>query len=321
MHKRKWAVVSSVVLLILAGFSVLWLGKMRETLFFNPSPDPSRQDAAAGPSAPPPRAPDAKEGRDEPRSSLPGAAGPGGAGLSATRPDALREEGVIPPAPPLPDVPLESSQKERREAFELKESVDHIVTKEEPFEVGGRRMTIEGMQKGLDEALEPKPVLPTILEREIGPSIRKPVVPKVLPRTATSYYGVRVIRPTENIWNIHYAILKEYMKRRGIELAAFSDEPTPEGKSSGVGRLLKFIENAVLVYNLAGDRFENDLNAIRPHSIVVFFKISHLFEALDRLEPDDLRWLRYVDNSLRLDKPDAQRQQILDKRTLQEPEH
>ena len=87
------------------------------------------------------------------------------------------------------------------------------------------------------------------------------------------------------------------------------------GQSSGIGRLLKFIEGVVYVYNLNQNRLERDLNLIHPNEIIVFFKISDLFEALDRLQPNDFQNLRYVSNSLRLEHS-GQCTDLLDRRAL-----
>lgn len=224
----------------------------------------------------------------------------------------------LPPAPPLPAVPPQYNQKQRREAFQLKESVDHIVLKDEPFEVNGKKITIaeiEGRVKGKAEQVE---LLPAIRESDVGGVIRKPVAGiSAPPAQAPSYYGVRVVRPGENIWNIHYAIVREYFARRHVSLPMIADEPAPDGRSSGIGRLLKFIEGVVYVYNIQQNRLESDLNVVHPYGILIFFKISDLFAALDQLKPADLPRLRYVNNSLQVQGP-AETRDLLDRRALLE---
>jgi hypothetical protein len=131
------------------------------------------------------------------------------------------------------------------------------------------------------------------------------------------YYGVRHVRPAENVWSIHHAMIREYFARRGIILPKDADMPAPDGRSSGIGKLLKFIEGAVYVYNLDQRRFEKDLGSLQPYSIVVFFKISDFFAALDGLQPRDLASIRYVSNSLRLER-NRETRDLLDRRALLE---
>lgn len=231
---------------------------------------------------------------------------------------AAEKSAQLAPPPPLPQLSAESTQLERKEAFGLKNSVDFIVRKDEPFEASGKKWTIEEIQQQLHPEDKQEEVLHPIQEVNVGPSIRKPIA-AVQPSGAQSpgYYAVRVVIPGENLWNIHFAIIQEYLARRQVFLAARSDEPSSDGTSSGIGRLLKFIEGVVFVYNLQQNRNEKDPNLIHPHEIVVFFKISDLFAALDQLQPEDLQRLRYVSNYLKLERP-GHSTELLDRRFLRE---
>jgi hypothetical protein len=122
------------------------------------------------------------------------------------------------------------------------------------------------------------------------------------------YFGVRIVRPGENIWNIHYEIFREYFKHRDIDLPAQADEPLPDGSSSGVGRLLKFTENVVYVYNVEENRLESNIDLIHPDNLIVFFKASDLFDALDRIGKEDIQWLRYIARRLKLNRPEVQKE-------------
>lgn len=222
----------------------------------------------------------------------------------------------IPPSPPLPKVSAKSTQPERKEAFGLKNSVDFIVRNDEPFEVAGEKLTIDELQHRLRPDSNREHVMRPISEVDVGSSIRKPIAAgKSDDAKSSSYYAVRVVKPGENLWNIHFAIIQEYLSRRHIILAAKSDEPEPDGQSSGIGRLLKFIEGVVFVYNVHQNRIETDLNLIHPYEIVVFFKISDLFAALDQLQPEDLQRLRFVSNYLQVQRPGSTAD-LLDRRTL-----
>jgi hypothetical protein len=110
----------------------------------------------------------------------------------------------------------------------------------------------------------------------------------------STYYGVRLVRPGENLWNIHYAVIQEYFARRNLILAPTADERGPNGRSSGVARLLKFIERVVFVYDLDARRLASNINLLRPYHLLVFFKISDLFAALDQLQPQDINRMHFL---------------------------
>lgn len=238
----------------------------------------------------------------------------------------------LPPPPPLPSVSVESSEQQRKEIFHLDRSVDHIVTAKEPFTVGEETTTIQGVKQRLEQqrqedsassqgvdhmvaatesfkAGEETTTIQEIKQRleQQQPGGRTiPVAPKPgetaapylrqpIPKPEKPvYYGIRLVRPGENLWNIHYEILRDYFARRDVELVRTADEPEASGRSSGVGRLLKFLEGVVYVYDFKNNRLVRDVNVIQPDSIIVFFKISDLFSVLDDLRPSDLRSLRLI---------------------------
>ncbi len=225
----------------------------------------------------------------------------------------------LPPSPPLPEVPARLDQKQRRQAFQLNKSVDHIVLKDEPFQVDGQKLTIGSILKHLNgktgKAGQSAP-LPGIEEHDLTADTDNSRTPEQAQSTQKlAYYGVRVVRPGENLWNIDYAIIREYFARRQILLPAVADEPAPDGRSSGIGRLLKFIQGVVYIYNVKEHRLETNPNLIHPSAIVVFFKISDLFAALNQLQPGDLQMLHYVRDSLRLKGP-GESKELLNQQVL-----
>ena len=202
----------------------------------------------------------------------------------ATAPPAVSEPApvqsgeALPPSPPLPQIPPETGQKERQAAFGLFKSIDYIVLRDEPFEVAGRQWTVRQMQSDLMGLKDFQSLVPLIQEKEIGSSIRKPVHPSPSRASHLVYYGIRIVRPHESLWNIHYGILREYLGRRQIDIPADADRPLSDGRSSGVGRVLKFFEGIVSLYDLNDVRAEQDLNQIRPPLHDRFFQdIGTLF--------------------------------------------
>lgn len=111
-------------------------------------------------------------------------------------------------------------------------------------------------------------------------------------------FGVYVVRPGDNIWNIHFRFLREYFKTRNIRLAPGADEPVAPGASSGVGKILKFSETMVHIYNLRERRLGKDLNLIHPRSKIVVFNLSEAFDLLGRIDAENIRRLRFDGGTL-----------------------
>ena len=106
-------------------------------------------------------------------------------------------------------------------------------------------------------------------------------------------YGVYVVKPGDNIWNIHFQFLRDYFTHKGVNLSPASDEPDAGGKSSGVGRLLKFSETMVHIYNLREKKIDTDLNLIQPLSKIVVFNLARVFAMLDSINLNEVGRIRF----------------------------
>jgi len=111
-------------------------------------------------------------------------------------------------------------------------------------------------------------------------------------------YGIYVVQRGDNIWDVHFAFLTEYFTGRGIALSRTADEPDSGGKSSGVGKILKFSENMVYIYNTRDRRLEMDINMIHPLSKIVVFNMGQVFELLDRLTYRDIEEIEFDGENL-----------------------
>jgi len=111
-------------------------------------------------------------------------------------------------------------------------------------------------------------------------------------------YGIHVVLPGDNIWNIHFQFLKDYFDHRGIALSPLADEPDRRGVSSGVGKLLKFSENMVYIYNLRERKVDADLSLIHPLSKVVVFKMKQVFRLLDGIDYDRVNRIQFDGETL-----------------------
>jgi hypothetical protein len=97
-------------------------------------------------------------------------------------------------------------------------------------------------------------------------------------------YGIYVVQPTDNIWNVHFRFLKDYFQQRGVRLSSAADEPRRSGSSSGVGKILKFSETMVHIYNLRDKKLDVDLNLIHPLTKIVIFDMGQVFSLLDQID-------------------------------------
>jgi len=107
---------------------------------------------------------------------------------------------------------------------------------------------------------------------------RRPI-PARPAKKPVSYYGVYVVRPGDNLWNIHFAFLREYFGSRGIPIPSDADEPHGS-KSSGIGRMLKYAETMVHIFNLKTRTLSTNLNLLEPKEKIVIFNLSALNKAL-----------------------------------------
>ncbi|OQX23682.1 MAG: hypothetical protein BWK80_24680 [Desulfobacteraceae bacterium IS3] len=105
-------------------------------------------------------------------------------------------------------------------------------------------------------------------------------------------YGIYVVRHGDNVWNIHFEFLKEYFKNKGVSLAAFADEPRGR-RSSGIGKILKFSEDMVYIYNLREHKLDLDLNTIHPLSKIVVFNLRRAFSLLNQLDYNTVNRIRF----------------------------
>ena len=147
-----------------------------------------------------------------------------------------------------------------------------------------------------------KRYLPGDLSPETHLDIYPPQSPK--PYETSTYLGIRVVQPGTNIWEIHFDLLKEYFQHKGITLSPHADEPKKSGESSGVGKILKFSEQLVNIYNLKSQTFENNLNVLQPLSVIVIYNMSEIFGVLDDIDYSVIERIEFDGESLLI--PSAQ---------------
>ena len=167
------------------------------------------------------------------------------------------------------DEALTALMEERKAPFGIEKSIDMIVRPDESIKVG--KETVR-MQKILDEVrLKQGEILETDLVAETKPKEQ-------------DAFGIHVVQPGENIWDIHFNLLSDYYDHKGIHLSPIADEPDRLGYSSGVGKILKFSENLVHIYNLRTRALDTDLHLIYPLSKIVVYNMDRVFALLDRID-------------------------------------
>jgi len=147
---------------------------------------------------------------------------------------------------------------------------------------------------------EDKKRIQSVFKSDMSPDTRydfyQPVNPK--PGDTESFLGIRVVHPGTNIWDIHFDLLKEYFGYQGVTVSPHADEPQKSGKSSGVGKVLKFSEKLVNIYNLEKQAFEEDLNVIYPKTIIVIYNMTQIFGILDDIDYSIIDHIEFDGESL-----------------------
>ena len=211
----------------------------------------------------------------------------------------------------------------RKQDFGLDESVDMVVGSEESIKVGGELVPIrqilaeiEALKKAQEAEAKPEdPATPSTESRPVredslqSPGSDQPAPPE--PATPTRikksihYYGIHVVRPGDNLWNIHLKVLREYLKHRGHMLDADADEAGKDGRSSGIARILKYAEGMVHIFNLKTKQLDMDINMLAPEEKVVIFNLTRIDRILGQLKPGDLARIRFDGRELYLpeDRP------------------
>ena len=180
----------------------------------------------------------------------------------------------------------QDEQSKRKKPYGLDQSVDAVARSDESVMVGKKKIPVQELEKKL------------VVEQRGG------VREKPLKGGKVSAWGVYMVRPGDSLWRIHYRLLREYLRNRGVKLPPFSDQPTTRGYSSGVGKVLKFAEHMVGVYNVRTGHMSKNLNMLEPGQKVVVFNLNEIFGQLDKVNPHELNGIMYDGRILFFPKPE-----------------
>jgi hypothetical protein len=169
------------------------------------------------------------------------------------------------------DKELQALMQKRKAEYGLKKGVDIITKSNESFKVGDATVS---MQEILDK-----------IRLKSGDIVEKDLKSRDMANNKkVESFGIHVVQPGENIWNIHFTFLKDYFDHKGVQLSPLSDEPLHGGHSSGIGKILKFSEHTVNIYNIKEHKLDKNLNLIFPLTKVVVYNMDQIFAFLDLID-------------------------------------
>lgn len=183
------------------------------------------------------------------------------------------------------DEELQALMEQRKEDYDVGEGIDIIARSDETVRIGDRTVSMKELQREIQLKQG------QIAEETIGPDGR-PLV------QMTESFGLYVVQPGDNIWDIHFRFLRDYFQRRGVSLAPTADEPVQGGFSSGVGKLLKFSENMVYIYNVKDKAFSENLDLIEPQSKIVVYKMDRVFAFLEQVDYTNINRIQFDGDTL-----------------------
>lgn len=208
----------------------------------------------------------------------------------------------------------------RKEEYGLDDSLDMIVKSDEHIQIGDITVPMQEIAEKIlmkeKELAEKEPAdksepVPTASASEDRASEKKEASRETRHFPVSRFemslangkkedvYGIYVVQTADNVWNIHFGFLKEYFDKRKISLSRVADEPSSRGRSSGVGKLLKFSEQMVYIYNLEEHRLDSNLNLIHPLSKIVVFDLGKAFSLLKQIDCKNINRIRFDGEKIR----------------------
>lgn len=175
---------------------------------------------------------------------------------------------------------LKELMESRKESLGIKESLDMIVRSDESFKIGDIHISMRDI---LEKAFIKKG---GVFEEKIEDS------GAVRPQKIKEY-GIYVVTSGDNIWNIHFNILKDFYENKGINVSSEADEPVDQGMSSGIGKILKFSETMVIIYNLIEKKVGSDIDLLDPLSKVVVYNMDEVFSLLQEINYENIDRIQF----------------------------
>ncbi|MBF0496004.1 MAG: hypothetical protein HQK58_05430 [Deltaproteobacteria bacterium] len=213
---------------------------------------------------------------------------------------------------------------DRKKQLGLEKSVTAVVKEGEAVKVGGTTISMSQIMEDVKQQKHildnrtvqgedlPSDIKTSTLQKKVdtskvelaGPisdTARTAIAIDSQKKAARAAYGLYLVRPNDNLWHIHFSFLREYLGHRGIILQARDDQPLPNGRSTGVGKILKFAEVVAYVYNAKERKLVRDINLIRPNEKIVVFNMELLSDILDKVDRTTIQKVTFDGVSLRFE--------------------
>jgi len=210
------------------------------------------------------------------------------------------------------DKVLQARMGVRKKAFGVEKGIDMMVKPDETIKVGDTIVPMREIEEQIrlkrgeivesdipsQNASQNDSILTPEDSKRLSDSINQRERQEKSSDARTEEYGIYIVRPGDNIWNIHFRFLNGYFEKNGVTLSSLADEPIESGVSSGVGKLLKFSENMVYIYNLEKRKLDINLNNLTPHKRIVIYNMNRVFELLDQIDYQNVDQIHFDGESL-----------------------
>ncbi len=183
------------------------------------------------------------------------------------------------------DEKTQSLIRERKKEFGIDKGIDLIIKSSETLKIGQKSVAMQDILEKI--ILEQDGLIEKNLAGQDNKKDNKQDNKK------DTFFGVYIVRPGDNIWNIHFNFLKDYLGHRGISISPIADEPDLKGFSSGVGKILKFSENMVYIYNIKEKKLDIDLNLIYSQNKIVIYNMTQIFNLLNQIDYDHVNRIEF----------------------------
>ena len=183
------------------------------------------------------------------------------------------------------DEKLNQLMVSRKEELGIDKSLDMIINSDETFKVGDVQIPLRDI---LEKASFNQG---KVFEEKIEES--GAVQPEKIIK-----FGIYVVQPGDNIWNIHFNILKEFYEHQGITISPSADEPLTQGMSSGVGKILKFSETMVIIYNFIERKIVSNIELLEPLSKIIIYNMDEIFSLLHEINYENLDRIQFDGKSI-----------------------
>jgi hypothetical protein len=183
--------------------------------------------------------------------------------------------------------------KERKKNFGLDKGVDIIVSADESFKIGESiipmREILEKIRIKQGDLIEEG-----LTDNPFGKSLET----QDLSEKSNHSFGIYVVKSNDNFWDIHFRFLQDYFEKKNIQLSPMADKPDSQGFSSDIGKILKFSEKIVYIYNIRDRKLDVNLNLIHPENEIVVFHMAEILSLLDQIDLVNVDMIRFDGENL-----------------------